>query len=278
MSQAVREASDVGQPPRDGVFPLKMTAVGSRRRTVHIDRPALIKAGFLPPEHMTRLVTNQFRHVKRPLLAAALGRAMEPVPNGRMIMVASSMPGEGKTFVSLNLAISIALERDINVVLVDADVAKPHISRLLGVESEPGLLEALQDEDLDAASLILPTDVPKLQVLPAGKPSETATELLASIRMQAVAARLGAWDKNRVVIFDSPPLLLTSESHALAQPMGQVVLVVHAGFTPQQAVHDAIACIEDDKSISLLLNQSEKGAEPGYYYGKYGSYGSATER
>lgn len=251
------------------------------RRIVHLDRAALVRAGFLPPDHKQRQIADQFRHAKRPLLANALGRGVEPLANGRMIMVASSLPAEGKTFVSVNLALSMSLERDISVVLVDADVAKPHISRLFGLEAEPGLLEVLQDERLDVESLILPTDIPKFSILPAGKPIETATELLASRRMQSVVSRLAAsQDRARVVVFDSPPLLLTSESRVLAQPMGQVVLVVRAGQTPQHAVLDSIRCLGEHKPVSLLLNQSEAVSEAGYYYrdGTYGEYARYGER
>ena len=171
-----------------------------------------------------------------------------------MIMITSSLPDEGKTFVSINLALSMSLERDISVVLVDADVAKQHVSSLFGVDAEPGLLEAVKDENLDVESLILPTDVPKLSVLPAGKPSDTATELLASLRMESVIWRLGGLlDRKRVVIFDSPPVLLTSESRALAQHMGQIVLAVKAGNTPQHAVLDAINCLGESRNVVLAL-------------------------
>lgn len=271
----IREVAVPGEPAADGA------AAEPPRRVVHLDRAALISAGFLPPHHKQRQIGDQFRHVKRPLLAAALGRGVEPLPDGRMIMLTSSLPGEGKTFVSINLAISMSLERDISVVLVDADVAKPHVSRLFGVDAEPGLLEAITDENLDVESLILPTDIPKLSVLPAGKPSDTATELLASLRMQSVVWRLGGLlDRKRVVIFDSPPLLLTSESRALAQHMGQIVLTVRAGHTPQHAVLDAINCLGEDKKVALLLNQSESINEAGYYYrdGAYGDYAHNEQR
>jgi exopolysaccharide/PEP-CTERM locus tyrosine autokinase len=268
----VREISAGDGPAADDRRP-------APRRIVQLDRPALVRSGFLPPDHKQRQIGDQFRHAKRPLLAAALGRGMEPLPHGRMIMVASSLPGEGKTFASVNLALSMSLERDISVVLVDADVAKPHISRLFGVDGEPGLLEALQSDSLDIEALILPTDIPKFSILPAGKPTETATELLASRRMQSIVARLETGqDRARVVIFDSPPLLLTAESRVLAQQMGQIVLVVQAGRTPQQAVLDAIACLGENKSVALLLNQSESVTESGYYYrdvvyGDYARYG-----
>lgn len=251
------------------------------RRVVHLDRDSLINAGFLPPEHRRGQLASQFRHIKRPLLAAALGRGMEPLAQGRMIMLTSSLPNEGKSFVSINLAISMSLERDISVVLVDGDVAKPHVSHLFGIDAEPGLLEAIKDDTVDVESLILPTDIPKLSVLPAGTPTNMSTELLACLHMESVLARLGGWlDRKRVVIFDSPPLLLTSESRVLAQHMGQIVLVVRAGVTPQHAVFDAINCLGEGKSLALLLNQSESVNEAGYYYrdGAYGEYARDADR
>jgi protein-tyrosine kinase len=242
---------------------------------VHLDRAALIDAGFLPPVENQRQMADQFRHAKRPLLAAALGRGVEPVTDGYMIMVTSSLPDEGKTFVSFNLAVSMSLERDISVVLVDADVAKRHMSQIFGIDREPGLLDAVQDENLDIESLVLATSFPKLAVLPAGSPAETATELLASHRMEAIVAKLGVGaERRRVVIFDSPPLLLTSESRALARHVGQIVLVVRAAVTPRQVVQDAINCLDGVRPVSLLLNQSQSAVEAGYYYrgGAYGHY------
>jgi receptor protein-tyrosine kinase len=165
----------------------------TRQKVVHLDRAALINAGFLPPEQQQGQIAAQFRHIKRPLLSAALGRGMEPLEQGRMVMVTSSLPNEGKTFISINLALSISLERDISVVLVDADVAKSHVSRLFGLDSEIGLLDAVRDEAADVESLILPTDIPKLSILPAGRPTEMATELLASFHMESVMAKIVGW-------------------------------------------------------------------------------------
>jgi exopolysaccharide/PEP-CTERM locus tyrosine autokinase len=190
-----------------------------------------------------------------------------------MVMVTSSLPNEGKTFVSINLALSLSLERDISVVLVDADVAKSHVSRLFGLDAESGLLDAVRDEAADVESLILPTDIPKLSILPAGRPTEMATELLASFHMESVLAKIVGWQtRKRVVVFDSPPLLLTSESRVLAQRMGQILVVVRAGVTPQQAVFDSIECLAGCRSVTLLLNQSELMSHTGYSY-RHGVYG-----
>lgn len=188
-------------------------------------------------------------------------------------MVTSSLPGEGKTFSCVNLAFSMAREKDLDVVLIDADIAKQHVSRVFGVADEPGLLNALADDLIDVETLILPTDVRGLSILPAGQCAEDdiATELLASTRMDEVAARIGARSAHRIALFDSPPLLLTNEARVLASLMGQILLVVRAGVTPQQAVLEAISYVDEGKPLGLILNQSH-GHAPGSYYG-YGAYG-----
>ena len=244
-------------------------------KTIGLDRHALRTAGLLPPEHQERQIQNQYRQIKRPLIANALGKNAPAVPNGHLIMVASAMPGEGKTFTSMNLALSMAVEKDISVLLVDADVAKPHISTLLGLQNEPGLLDALQNELLDVESLVIGTDVEGLSILPAGRRNETATELLASARMEEVVVQLARGNDTRIVLFDSPPLLLTSESRVLSAVVGQIVLVVRSGFTAQHAVLDAIGHLPEGKSTGIVLNQCDVEQESRYYYG-YGSYGSSV--
>jgi exopolysaccharide/PEP-CTERM locus tyrosine autokinase len=245
-------------------------------RRIMIDQNALRAAGLLPPEQQDKALAEQYRRIKRPLIASALGRGTQRLAHGNLIMLASAMPGEGKTFTSLNLAFSMTLEEDTRVLLVDADVAKPHISKLLGVESEPGLLDALRDAKLDVESLILQTNVPGLSVLPAGKQSENATELLASIRMQDLFSRMSERDPLRIVLFDSPPLLLTTESLALAQALGQIVLVVCAEKTPQKVILDALGSLGQAKPISLVLNQSVRKPHSGYYYKYHDASGSGV--
>jgi exopolysaccharide/PEP-CTERM locus tyrosine autokinase len=245
-------------------------------KRLEVDRAALRAAGLLPPEHQERQIAGDYRQIKRPLIATATGRGAPQVPNGNVIMVASALPGEGKTFTSVNLAMSIARERDVQVVLVDADVAKPHISRTLGIDGEKGLLDLLSDEALDVETLLFSTDVQGLSILPAGLQSDTATELLASTRMEQLLATMSANDPRRIIVLDSPPLLLTSEARVLSAAAGQVVVVVRAGYTAQQAVLDAIGYLGDHGSISLILNQSQGTASEGYYHGQV-PYGAAAE-
>ncbi len=241
-------------------------------RIVNIDRERLQALGHLPPKDKERLVANQFRHIKRSLLANAIGRGGAAVPNGRLIMVTSALPGEGKTFSVLNLALSLAREKDLEVVVIDADSAKQQISCILGVEREEGLLDVLMDDARDVESVILRTDTKSLSILPAGNCEEdVVTELLTSSRMDEIVARIGTKNSRRIAIFDSSPLLLTNESRALAAVVGQVVLVVKADVTPKQAVEEAISYLDEGKPLGLILNQSKAGG-PGDYYG-YGAYG-----
>lgn len=241
-------------------------------RRIAVDRQAVREAGYLPESDLDRRFADHFRQIKRPLIASAL--ASKSGPTGRVVMMASALPGDGKTFTSINLALSMARERDTSVLLVDADVAKPHVSRIFGVDGEAGLTDALVDAALDVESLVLPTDVGGLSILPAGKPRDNAAELLASSRMSELVRRVVEGDPRRIVLFDSAPLLVSSESRALVAVAGQVVLVVRAMHTPRQAVLDALARLGREKSVKLVLNQERPSVAKGYYGQEaYGSYG-----
>ena len=241
-------------------------------RLVKVDREALRASGLLPPADQERELADQYRAIKRPLIKMAFDTEQQPgSPSGQLIMIGSALPGDGKTFTGINLAFSIAREKDHSVILVDGDVVKPHVSKLFGIDKEPGLLDVLNDPDLDIRSVILPTDIPGLSLVPSGIPSDAATELLASDRMAQIVDQLARLNPRGVVLFDSLPILLTSESRVLTGLMGQVVLVVKAGETPQQAVSDALNAIGSDKKVWLVLNQAELSGPLGYYYGyRYG--------
>ena len=235
-----------------------------------LERGALRAAGLLPPEEDASQLSRQYRKIKHPLVAQAIGRGIPRAPKGYLIMIASAMAGEGKTFTALNLALSLALEKDLRVLLVDGDVAKPQLTHVLGLAGAPGLLDALREPDFDVELLVRPTDVPTLSFLPAGVGVEEATELLASARMERTAAQLGQQGQ-RIVVFDSPPLLQTTESAMLAHVAGQIVVVVRAESTPQPVLLDALKTLEGHPAVSLVLNQSMRAATSAYYYYGYGS-------
>jgi len=246
----------------------------ANNRILHLDQEALRDAGLIAPEYHAELLANQYRDIKRPLIAHAFGKRATLVERGNLIMVSSAISGEGKTFTSINLALSMAQERDHSVLLVDADVAKPHISTMFGAEDEPGLLDVLENGDHDLRSTILPTDEAGLSVLPAGRPRPNASELLASDAMEDVVTQLSSSTTRRIVILDSPPLLQTSEAKVLARLSGQIALVVRAERTPRDMVEAALATIGDEQAVNLILNQA-RYADNKYQF-SYG-YGFSAE-
>ena len=242
-----------------------------------VDRGALQTAGFIAPDEESHVLADEYRQIKRPLIANAFGKRAAKVESGRLIMVASALPGDGKTFTCINLALSIAQEQDRSVLLVDADVAKSHLSSLFNLHDHQGLLDLVEDPNQRLQDVLVGTDVERLTLLPSGKYRSQATELLASERMEDVVKMLIADDPNRIVLFDSPPLLITTESQELASLMGQIVVIVRAGVTPTDAIQDAVASLDPSKAINLVLNQVRGKGNTGYW-GSYHGYGSAYRR
>lgn len=239
---------------------------------IKLNREALRELKLLPPANREREISNQYQQIKRALIASLTSEEAE-ITNPT-VMIASALPGEGKTYVSINLALRLAAEKDYEVLLVDGDVLKPHISRIFKIDDRPGLMDLLMDRERPVSSVVIPTDVPGLSILPAGQQNDSTTELLASQRMLEVITMLQRPDRRRIVLFDSPPLLLATEASALVPAVGQVILVVRAEQTPRQAVLDALAAIGDQRPVSLILNQQYQRGRQGYY--NYG-YGQTAE-
>jgi protein-tyrosine kinase len=240
-------------------------------RQITVDLAALRAGGYVPEEAQERRFADFYREIKRPLIKKALARGAPT--DLRLIMVSSALPGEGKTFITLNLALSMARERDVSVLLVDADLPKAHISRTLHVQGDYGLLDCLADQTRDVESLVLGTDVPGLQILPAGRPHESAAEMISSARMRHVITTLVSRNPQRLVLFDSPPLLVSSEARALVQIPGVILLVARAGHTPRQALLDALAKVDKNKLHGVVLNESRTpGGGDSYGYYGYAGY------
>ena len=251
-----------------------MPASQSAETTLNLD--AISASGLLVPNAARSQLADEFRVIKRPLIANAMGRSNTPISNGNLIMVTSALPGEGKSFTAINLAISIAMELDNTVMLVDADVARPSVLNMLGLPPSKGLLDVLQDNSLDISGVLLRTNIEKLSILPSGTPHPRATELLASDIMIRLLDDMASRYNDRIIIFDSPPLLLTTEARVLATHMGQVVMVVNAENTLQAAVKQAITTIQSCPVKVMVLNQIRTEKMDGYGYG-YG-YGYGHEK
>lgn len=235
-------------------------------RTGAVDSDALREAGFILPDSPIGALAEEFRIVKRQLLLAAT--APQAQPRDRMILVASAQPGEGKTFCAVNLALSLASERDHEVLLVDADFAKPSVLSTLGLEAGPGLIDAIADPALDAEACIIRTDIGNLSVLPAGRAGHDVTERIASARTRAVLERLVVHAPHRIILFDSSPALAASTASELAHLVGQVMLVARADRTSETDLRDAVAMLAGCDTIRLLLNGvslPSGGSRFGYY-------------
>jgi exopolysaccharide/PEP-CTERM locus tyrosine autokinase len=246
------------------------------QKPLRIDIDGLRACGYLPEADNDRKFRDLYRQIKRPLLKNVLRRnAEETAEDPRLIMVTSALPGDGKTFTSVNLALSLAREREISVLLIDADLLKPQVSKIFGVTDAPGLTDVLTDEKLFPESVVLATSIRGLSLLPAGAPVGGTAELLGSGRMHQILRSLCLINPRWVVLLDSPPLLVTSEGPALLNIAGQVVLVVRAGVTPRQAVVDALALFGENQTGGIVLNEARLGMMHRYYgYGTYGSYGT----
>jgi protein-tyrosine kinase len=251
---------------------------------VAVDLDALGAKGFVTPQTSRSLINDQYRVVKRTLIRNAVTPAAEG-SSRKLIMIASAVAGEGKTFSSVNLAMSIASELDHTVMLVDADVARPSVLRTLGVEGQVGVdgtargLMDILDAGASLDDVLLATNVDKLTLLPSGSYRPHANELLASDAMRQLVVRITERFPDRIIIFDSPPLLMTTEAQVLASNMGQVVVVVQAGKTTHGTVKHALSTIESCPVKLLLLNRVDSASEEtggAYGYG-YGYGGKRTQ-
>jgi protein-tyrosine kinase len=235
-----------------------------------INLAKLHQLGMITPDQGKTLAAQEFRGIKRSLIQNAFIKGDGAIHHGNLIMLTSALPKEGKTFCAINLAMSIATEMDHTVLLVDADVARPSVLLTLGLKSAVGLMDILLDEELDLADVMIKTNVDTLKILPAGTGHRHATELLASQAMSSLLNEIANRYPDRIVIFDSPPLLPTTEARVLASQMGQIVMVVEAETTTQHAVKEALRQIETCAHVSLVYNKA-KAFSGGTNYG-YGYY------
>lgn len=238
-----------------------------------VDRPAIAiaKLGFseiVNTETERSMMGEEFRMLKRRLLANVRGEGEQYAERANLIMVTSALPGEGKTFTATNLALSLAMEQNTHVLLIDGDVIRASLTERMGMKNQPGLIDCLLDSEMKLEDVITATDVPQLRVLPAGRPNYRSTELLAGTQMQAVAAELARRYNDLIVVIDAPPLLAASQASVISDLVGQVLVVVEHGKTPQAAVLEAVAQIKPGRIIGMLLNKSNWPSSS-YSYGRY---------
>ena len=242
----------------------------SKDAFVHIDFERLAAGSFLTPDAGVNSLSEEYQQIKRRLLGNMVPGMAPNANSPNLIMVTSSVPSEGKTFTSVNLSMSITAEIDHTVLAIDTDIAKRDLTRTFNALGQPGIFDVLSDDSMDLSDVMLRTNIPNFVLIPAGLNSEGSTELLASARMAEICQELATRYSDRVVIFDTPPVLATSAALALTPKMGQVVLVVEAGKTKQETLGEALSLIGESRITGLVLNKSKQQRRSAYdYYGYY---------
>lgn len=235
-------------------------------RYAPIDFNLLRQAGMLVPDSGPAEKIEEYRRIKRPILTKAFDDKGRPIGNQNLVMITSSLQGEGKTYTAINLALSIATELDQTVLLVDADLARANVSTRLGLNADVGLSEVLSGES-DIADALIRTNVEKLSVLPSGKRGANVTELFSSVNTRNLTLELSGRYPDRIVLFDSPPLLAASETVVIANLVGQIIVVVEAEKTSEQSLLEALQLLDAKANVGLILNKTNVSTEGGYYYG-----------
>lgn len=241
------------------------------RNFVEIDLKSLSDRNFVSMATERRLIYEEYRVIKRKLINNAFGGLSSTLKHPNLILVTSSRPGEGKTFTSVNLALSIALEQDKTVLLVDADVLRPNVSRTLEISTPLGLTDYLSSNDVDASDIIYSTNVERLKLITAGKPHHLSTELLASDKMVELVNEFASRYPDRIVIFDAPPLLGVNETAVLASMCGQAVVVLEENKTKLNELDRALSLLPKELAVGFVINKAYYSRDKGYGYG-YGYY------
>lgn len=239
---------------------------------INVDLKRLDSLGFATLSTDRRLIFEEFRQIKRKLINNAFGPLSSTLNHANLIMVSSSRPSEGKTFTAVNLALSIALEQDKTVLLVDADVLRPNVSRTLDIQLPVGLTDYLSDDRFTAGDIIFSTNVERLKVIAAGRPHHLSTELLASDKMAKLAQEFATRYPDRIVIVDAPPLLGVNETSILAAMCGQALIVCEEKRTNLNELEKAISMLPKDIAAGFVINKAHYSRDKGYGYG-YGYYG-----
>ncbi len=234
-------------------------------RKIDIDLEQLADQGIIVPNQERSILNEEYRRIKQPLINNIKGKSAHPISKANLIQITSALPGEGKTFTAINLAMAISQEFDYTVLLVDADLLRPSVNEVFGIEARAGLSEYLSGDVDSLADVLLTTSIPKLTLLPAGKKHHLSSELFSSSLMDSLFDELSERYSDRVVIIDSPPVLSTNEANILSRKVGQIVFVIEQNRTTQANVKEALSKFEDNSVIGIVMNKSRNSSSSGYY-------------
>lgn len=273
------------QGTADPFDPLEAEPLPRRQsRPFRIDFGRLAERHCLTPGDRRSRLAEEVRLIKWRLMQRMRYFDKEAPQRGgldQVILVTSARPGEGKSFLSLNLALSFAMDEGLNVLLVNADLRKPGLLDILGLDNDRGLAEVLHDPSMDLSEVLLREETLPLSLLPGGRVGEGGTELFGGERMLAFIEEVAYRYPDRIVIFDSPPLLAATEPFALAQHLGQIVFVVEAQSTSESTIQAALDLLDPCDNVSLVLNKAphlSTAEQFGSYYAAYQTAKKPTHR
>jgi protein-tyrosine kinase len=267
-ASAAEQENTIEKAQKSQAKPAKSDGIISNEKII-IDFDMLEKKGFVSTTSQRQLINEEFRAIKRKILDNAFGPLSKSLKNSNIIMVSSSRPGEGKTFTAINLALSIALEKDKTVLLVDADVLRPNVMRTLELENKQGLMEYLLGEKENIAEVMCRTNLDNLRIITAGKSHHLSTELLASGKMFEAVEEFANRYTDRVVIVDTPPLLGINETAILANLAGQAIVVSEESKTKLVDIEKAVGQLNPDMAIGFIVNKADKSSSDSAGYGYY---------
>jgi protein-tyrosine kinase len=246
------------------------TDAGAGGPELVLDRGRLASYGITMPSSARSRTVEEFRLVKRNLMTQlSQGSSIADQRSSRLIMVTSARPGEGKTFISLNLALAFASERDVKALLVDIDTQHSSLQKILGISTELGIVDALAGNH-ELSEVLIQTNIPNLMVLPSGRGGPHVPELFSSNQMAILMAEMTRRFADRYIIIDTPPCMASSDAAALAPLVGQIVFIVEAHHTQQMEIEASLSMLSACPRISLLLNKSDTMA--GEHFGSYEYY------
>ena len=268
-----------GSRPATGPDTTTATRADLAGARFNFNLPRLAAAGYITPGAARSRIVEEYRLIKRALFNHHRNGTS---PRSNLISITSALPDEGKTFTAINLAISMATEENMSVLLIDADFNKPGAIAVLGCHETIGLIDVLDSPDVDLADVMVKTSIPNLTLVPAGQANGHSTELLTGARMARLAEEIAYRYENRFILFDCPPLLATTEAAALTAHVGQVLFVVRAETTNEASVRHALALIDEKPEVGLVLNRTRSrigSPEFGdYYYPADAKYGYGNRR
>lgn len=235
-----------------------------------VDMTSLFRAGMIDWNRVRSRVSEEFRLVQRQIVRTAFTAAGAEPGFSNLLMITSSIPGEGKSFTSLNLAACIARQRDHYVLLIDIDSKRDSFCMALGLGDAPGLLDLAANPDIDPSQVIAKTAIEHLSVLPIGIERDLGPELFASKQMTKLIQALGRRYADRLIVLDAPPTLSTSDPAALAPIVGQIMFVVEAERTQREEVESSLDLLQACPTITLLLNKVQ--VQTRYTFGAYSTY------